>query len=75
MPKLTCPCRYVHNLSPIPDEGWLTFRDVDYEKVVDAEIVTNSISGKGSLRGKRPSACGRARPGHGRYCERYGETL
>ena len=30
MPKLTCPCGYVHDLSPIPDEGWLTMRDCDY---------------------------------------------
>ena len=24
MPKLHCPCGYVHNLSPIPDAGLMT---------------------------------------------------
>jgi len=27
MPKLLCPCGFVHDLSPIPDEAWLTIRD------------------------------------------------
>ncbi len=51
MPKLMCPCGYVRDLSPIPDEGWVTFHDADYEKVVDAEILINSISGGTSLPG------------------------
>ena len=38
MPKLACPCGFVHNLSPIPDEGWLTVRDRDFDTVVDAEM-------------------------------------
>jgi len=38
MPKLTCPCGYVHNLTPIPDDGWLTVRDRDYEALIDAEL-------------------------------------
>jgi hypothetical protein len=37
MPKLVCPCGFVHNLSPIPDEGWITVRDVDYEALVASE--------------------------------------
>ncbi|MBB5776595.1 hypothetical protein [Nonomuraea jabiensis] len=27
MPKLVCPCGYVHDLSPIPDAGYVTFLD------------------------------------------------
>ena len=37
MPKLTCPCGFVHDLSPIPDEGWLAIRDRDYEELMQAE--------------------------------------
>jgi hypothetical protein len=37
MPKLVCPCGFVHDLSPIPDEGWVTVRDVDYEALVASE--------------------------------------
>jgi hypothetical protein len=39
MPKLLCPCGYVHDLSPIPDAGWLVVRDVDYESLIDAEVM------------------------------------
>ena len=38
MPKLACPCGFVHNLSPIPDEGWITIRDRDHEPLMDAVI-------------------------------------
>ena len=31
MPKLACPCGFVHNLSPIPDDGWRAIRDKDLE--------------------------------------------
>lgn len=31
MPKLACPCGFVHNLSPIPDDGWRAIRDKDME--------------------------------------------
>lgn len=37
MPKLVCPCGFVHDLSPIPDRGWVTVRDVDYEALVASE--------------------------------------
>lgn len=37
MPKLHCPCGYVHNLSPIPDDGWITIADRYYEDVIDTE--------------------------------------
>jgi hypothetical protein len=30
VPKLVCPCGFVHDLSPIPDDGWVTVRDRDY---------------------------------------------
>ena len=37
MPKLGCPCGYAHNLSPIPDEGWITIRDDQYDALIEAE--------------------------------------
>lgn len=37
MPKLACPCGFVHNLSPIPDDGWLTIPDRAYEPLMEAE--------------------------------------
>jgi predicted RNA-binding Zn-ribbon protein involved in translation (DUF1610 family) len=37
MPKLICSCGFVHNLSPIPDDGWITVRDADYEALVEFE--------------------------------------
>jgi len=38
MPKLKCPCGFVHDLSPIPDEGWITVRDKDYEQLIETEV-------------------------------------
>src|SRR4051795_9762675 len=35
MPKLGCPCGFVHDLTPIPDAGWVTTRDVDMEEPED----------------------------------------
>jgi hypothetical protein len=43
MPKLTCLCGFVHNMSPIPDAGWVTIRDTDYETVIELE--TSRASG------------------------------
>jgi hypothetical protein len=40
VPKLACPCGFVHNLSPIPDDGWLVVRDRDYEALIDAELTS-----------------------------------
>ena len=34
MPKLACPCGFVHDLSPIPDDGWRAIRDKDIEKYI-----------------------------------------
>jgi hypothetical protein len=36
MPKLACPCGFVHNLSPIHDDGWITLRDADYEALAES---------------------------------------
>jgi hypothetical protein len=44
MPKLTCPCGYVHNLSPIPDEGWRTIRDKDYDPLIEVLLRREEIS-------------------------------
>ena len=49
MPKLPGPCGYVHNMSPIPDDGWITVRDHDYESLTEAERKIHDISGGGSL--------------------------
>ncbi len=45
MPKLRCPCGFVHDLSPVPDHGWKTVRDRDYEEVIAAERRRDEISG------------------------------
>ena len=47
MPKLLCPCGYVHNLSPIPDDGWETFRSKDSEQVEAAQRKRIEIAGDG----------------------------
>jgi hypothetical protein len=31
MPKLPCPCGYVHHTGMMPDAAWLTVRDADME--------------------------------------------
>ena len=38
MPKLACPCGFVHNLSTIPDDGFLSIPDRDYEPFFDAQV-------------------------------------
>ena len=43
MPKLACPCGFVHNLSPIPDDGWRVVRDRDYETLIDAEVASAAV--------------------------------
>ncbi|QDU86797.1 hypothetical protein Pla175_01490 [Pirellulimonas nuda] len=43
MPKLLCPCGYVHNLSPIPDDGWQTIPDTSFDDVLDAEIALQTL--------------------------------
>jgi hypothetical protein len=47
MPKLRCLCGFVHDLGPIPDAGWITIRDIDYEQVIDAHIRQHDICGHG----------------------------
>ena len=34
MPKLDCPCGFVHDLSPIPDDGWVAIPDKDMEAYI-----------------------------------------
>src|SRR3569623_1785025 len=55
MPKLGCLCGHVHNLSPIPDAGWITIRDVDYETVIELE----TSHAKGAARAELISLQGR----------------
>jgi len=45
LPKLQCKCGYVHNLSPIPDEGWRTVLDKEYENLLEAEKIRDKLSG------------------------------
>jgi hypothetical protein len=53
MPKLLCPCGFVHNLSPIPDEGWISVRDYDYDAFTEAIIAENNAPpGSPSLAGR-----------------------
>jgi hypothetical protein len=37
MPKLACPCGFIHDLSPIPDDGWRAIRDKDLEAFIQHE--------------------------------------
>ena len=37
MPKLACLCGFVHDLSKIPDDGFVVVADVLYERLVVAE--------------------------------------
>ncbi len=34
MPKLLCACGHVHDLSPIPDEGYVLIRDRSLEEAI-----------------------------------------
>ncbi len=47
MPKLQCPCGFFHDLSPVPDSGWVTVADRDYEALVDAEGGHAEETGRG----------------------------
>jgi hypothetical protein len=49
MPKLPCKCGYIHDLSPIPDKGWLTIRDSDYEQLISAEKSRSNLSSSNQL--------------------------
>ena len=46
MSKLWCRCGYGHDLAPIPDAGWLTVRDADYDKLLDAEHVCDELAAR-----------------------------
>ena len=37
MPKVVCRCGYRHDLSSIPDGGWIAIRDQDYAQVLALE--------------------------------------
>jgi hypothetical protein len=43
VPKLRCRCGYVHDLSPIPDDGFRVIRDCDYESLVETELESARI--------------------------------
>jgi hypothetical protein len=47
VPKLGCRCGFVHNLSPIPDDGWKTIRDRAYERVIAAHIRQEDLARDG----------------------------
>jgi hypothetical protein len=48
MPKLQCPCGFVHDLSPIPDDGWIVVADRDYEALIEAECRQSRVKGEPS---------------------------
>lgn len=54
MPKLACPCGHIHDLTPIPDEGWITVKDKDYEALISAHVVQHDISGTSLPSGTHP---------------------
>ena len=37
MPKLLCPCGFVHNLSAIPDDGYVVVRNKDWDVYLDRQ--------------------------------------
>lgn len=54
MPKLACLCGYIHNLSSIPDAGWITIRDEEFELIStsglsDEEKLNASCSASGAM--------------------------
>jgi hypothetical protein len=56
MLKLLCLCGFVHNLSPIPDEGWKTICDKEYERLLEIEAEIAELSReKKEISDKRPS--------------------
>lgn len=55
MPKLACPCGHAHNLSPIPDHGWQTGLDSEWEAIVEREYAIHHQNVDDSA----PSALGR----------------
>jgi hypothetical protein len=72
MPKVTCRCGYQHNLTPCPDDGWITVRDRDYQQLLEVEAAQRDNSSVGvpafQLQGRlyECPACGRlmwSRPG------------
>jgi hypothetical protein len=56
MPKLTCVCGFVHDLSPTPDEGWVAVRDRDYEKLIAAEVALSKQTGPPAAAGDEHQA-------------------
>lgn len=44
MPKILCVCGYVHDLSPIPDEGYIVIKDKEYEKLIEIESTRLRLS-------------------------------
>jgi hypothetical protein len=74
VPKLTYPCGFVHDLSPIPDVGWITVRDGDYDELVETERHQGDASPRAFVRltGRLYECpeCGRVmweKPGEGRF--------
>jgi hypothetical protein len=47
MPSLRCPCGFVHDLSVVPDDGWITVRDARYAHLLDAERVLAEAAASG----------------------------
>jgi hypothetical protein len=44
MSRIWCRCGYGHDLAPIPDAGWLTVRDADYDRLLDAEHLCDELA-------------------------------
>jgi hypothetical protein len=57
MPKVTCTCGYIHNLSPIPDDGWIIIKDAAFETMLLNEQA--SRAGDDIAAGRASSARGR----------------
>jgi hypothetical protein len=74
MPKLLCPCGYVHDLSPIPDEGWITVKDGDYEALTAAEVLATIDSAAAGKQGEPETSFARL-TGSLYECSRCGRIM
>jgi hypothetical protein len=69
MPKLRCPCGQVHDLSPIPDAGWITVLDARYEDLLATEVERDRLQARAAPTEAFASADARVVDLHGRMFE------
>ncbi|GIP53603.1 hypothetical protein [Paenibacillus vini] len=54
MPKLVCACgNYIHNLSAIPDDGFIIVHDREYEDLIETENLRTNLSAENPEEGTK----------------------